>query len=81
MHPCALLKFGLGVGRLHILTTGIIGKLAGLLTHCMAFRCLLHLVYFVHNVVRTSVVRVVAMGLRNHFNILGPYRAFFPRVQ
>ena len=27
---CALLKFGLGMGRLHILTTGIIGKLAGL---------------------------------------------------
>ena len=32
------------------------------------------------HVVRTSVVRVVAMGLRNHFNILGR-RAFFPRVQ
>ena len=28
---CSSLKFGLGMGRLHILGTGIIGKLAGLL--------------------------------------------------
>ena len=42
-------------------------KVKRFLAASMAFRCLLHLMDFVH---RTSVVRFVPMGVCNHFNFL-----------
>ena len=57
---CALLKFGLGVGRLHILTTGIIGKLAGLTTSILKMLKLpTRSVSFSDACVRTRVLRLV----------------------
>ena len=48
-----------------------------LVTCGAALNCLLHFLYVLHSTfLRTSVVKSVAMGLRNHFKISGR-RAYF----